>query len=39
MLKITKPNEKLILIEGDELVAFNPEVQSKTGLIYDKKNN
>lgn len=37
MLKITKPNEKSILIEGDELVAFNPEVQSKTGLVDDKK--
>ena len=37
MLKITKPNEKSILIEGDELVAFTPEVQSKTGLTDDKK--
>ncbi len=37
MLKITKPNKTSILIEGDELVAFTPEVQSKTGLIDDEK--
>lgn len=37
MLKITKPNKTQILIEGDELAAFTPEVQSKTGLTDDKK--
>ena len=37
MLKITKPNKTSILIEGDEIVSFNPEVQSKTGLTDDKK--
>ena len=39
MLKITKPNNTSILIEGDEIVSFNPDVQSKTGLIDNKKYN